>query len=218
MAVFFAIDKLCNMLYNISNKLEQECRTLLRQTSERIIAVYTEDELLFQKILLDAPENFTVERGSECHKKSAYLILVDKDTARVPQCEHLSMSRRDGADIKIPFALGTIKKLVSQENDSFIRISENDRSVFFHGKRIRLTDVELSLLSLLLNGRGEYVSRKDILQSVWNNGADGGVINVYIHYLREKLEKGGEKIILSSRKLGYAIDGRFIDKAGTERR
>jgi DNA-binding response OmpR family regulator len=37
-----------------------------------------------------------------------------------------------------------------------------------------------------------------------------GLINVYVHYLREKLEVGGEKIINSSRKNGYAIDEKFI--------
>ena len=63
----------------------------------------------------------------------------------------------------------------------------------------------------------DKLSREEILNAVWNNEADSGVINVYIHYLREKLELDGEKIILSSRKLGYAIDERFINKNDTGR-
>jgi DNA-binding response OmpR family regulator len=35
------------------------------------------------------------------------------------------------------------------------------------------------------------------------------VLNVYVHYLREKLEDG-KKIIISSRKLGYKIDERYL--------
>ena len=36
------------------------------------------------------------------------------------------------------------------------------------------------------------------------------MINVYIHYLREKLELCGEKIIIASREAGYRIDKRFL--------
>ena len=46
-------------------------------------------------------------------------------------------------------------------------------------------------------------------------GADEGVLNVYVHYLREKLERGGEKIIISSRGLGYKIDEKYLQTGGT---
>ena len=52
--------------------------------------------------------------------------------------------------------------------------------------------------------------REEILSTVWGGEADSGVINVYIHYLREKLEVCGEKIILSSRKCGYKIDEKYL--------
>ena len=40
--------------------------------------------------------------------------------------------------------------------------------------------------------------------------ADEKTVNVYIHYLREKLESGGEKIIISSRNMGYKIDSKYL--------
>ena len=190
---------------------------MIRKGERRIIAVYTENELLFQKILLDAPEDFTVVKGESLTKSDAFITLVDKDSAKAPQCEHITMSRRGGEDIKIPFALGTVKALVLKDYNDYITVSKEEKCVLFRGARIRLTDVELSLLALLLEKRGEYASREEILDAVWNNEADSGVINVYIHYLREKLELDGEKIILSSRKLGYAIDERFINKNDTGR-
>ena len=52
------------------------------------------------------------------------------------------------------------------------------------------------------------------MKTVWGDGADGGVLNVYIHYLREKLEAGGEKIILSSRKQGYKIVEKYLKNGG----
>lgn len=83
------------------------------------------------------------------------------------------------------------------------------RICIIRGERIKLSELEARLLWLLIEAGGEYVSREEILGEIWNNEADAGIINVYIHYLREKLEKG-EKIILSSRKHGYKIDESFL--------
>jgi len=76
---------------------------------------------------------------------------------------------------------------------------------------IKLTEVEARLLDCLLSAGGEYVDRATLTSSVWGEGANEGVLNVYIHYLREKLEARGEKIILSSRKLGYKIDAKYLE-------
>ena len=64
------------------------------------------------------------------------------------------------------------------------------------------------LLALLLAKDG-YTSREEIAKKVWGDASDG-LINIYVHYLREKLEIGGEKIILSSRKGGYRIDKKYL--------
>ena len=62
----------------------------------------------------------------------------------------------------------------------------------------------------VLSDAGDYVSRENLIMSVWGADVDGGVLNVYVHYLREKLERGGEKIILSSRKEGYRINEKYL--------
>ena len=67
-----------------------------------------------------------------------------------------------------------------------------------------------SLFNLLYSRKGEFVSRDEILALVWNGKADKGILNVYVHYLREKLEKNGEKIILSSRNYGYKINEKYL--------
>ena len=72
-----------------------------------------------------------------------------------------------------------------------------------------MTELEAALLALLISADGDFVSREEILKRVWQNDADPGIINVYIHYLREKIERG-EKIILSSRKRGYGIDEKYL--------
>ena len=66
------------------------------------------------------------------------------------------------------------------------------------------------MLGHLVTAKGEFVSKNDLLHSVWDEQTDPGVVNVYIHYLRGKREAEGEKVIFSSRLHGYKIDERFL--------
>jgi len=93
---------------------------------------------------------------------------------------------------------------------SFYRI---DNIAYAH---LRLTDEEFAHTGVQLLGFTLYhvqitpkTSREELLSRVWGNDTDPGVLNVYVHYLREKLERGGEKIILSSRKCGYRISEKY---------
>ena len=84
------------------------------------------------------------------------------------------------------------------------------RLVSLDGEKIALTELELKLLTAIMSGNGSFVSRERLLEVVWENKKDVGIVNVYVHYLREKLEKNGEKIILSSRGEGYKISERYV--------
>lgn len=177
------------------------------------ISVFTRNTFLFQKIRLDAPDGVTVTLG----EADADLILIDKDTENIHIKGALTMSRIDStADISIPFSLGTVGRLLNESgrSEALLRASEEERAAILRGEKIKLTEVELSLLSALIKRNGDYAAREDILREVWNTDTDPGVINVYIHYLREKLEKHGEKIIISSRKCGYKIDEKYLGGGG----
>ena len=176
---------------------------------KKLISVFTSDLYLFQKIKLDAPTGVEVILGEDAR---ADIVLIDKDNAEIAVEGALTMSRRFSADIKIPFPIGTISNIVSgaSEPSSPLTLSESEKCAYLRGERIKLTDVEYSLLSLLFQKKGEFALREEILDTVWGGTKDAGVINVYIHYLREKLEAHGEKIIISSRKCGYKIDEKFF--------
>ncbi len=61
----------------------------------------------------------------------------------------------------------------------------------------------------LLDHRGEVLSREQILREVWNDeqGMSSNVIEVYVRYLRQKLEEGGEKrLIHTIRGRGYCLN------------
>ncbi len=79
----------------------------------------------------------------------------------------------------------------------------------WRGKRaLALTAREFALLQLLLQQAGEVVSRDTILQVVWpdQDAAASNIIEVYVRYLRQKLELGGERrLIHTVRGLGYCL-------------
>ena len=84
------------------------------------------------------------------------------------------------------------------------------------GKRtVALTTREFDLLQLLLRERGRVVSRERILKEVWRGetAAASNVIEVYVRYLRQKLEEGGERrLIHTVRGQGYCLGERLPDR------
>ncbi len=172
------------------------------------VKIKTKNKYLYKKLSLELTEGegfFVVDEGEDA-------LLVDIDTEEM-QSGAITMSYVTRADIALPFRLGELRAMLSEKSSSAISLIEEEKAVLLFGKKIKLTELEYALFSLLYK-RGEFVSREEILDLVWRGEADGGIINVYVHYLREKLEKGGEKIILSSRKLGYGINEKFLGDKG----
>ena len=83
------------------------------------------------------------------------------------------------------------------------------RQVSRGGRGLALTVREYQLLLLLLERRGQVLSREEILQRVWPEqqpGSASNVIEVYVRYLRQKLEQGGERrLIHTVRGRGYCL-------------
>ncbi|WP_324670628.1 response regulator transcription factor [Hymenobacter sp. GOD-10R] len=76
------------------------------------------------------------------------------------------------------------------------------------GQRIDLTTKEYSLLEYLLLNRGKVISRVDIAEKVWelNFDTNTNVIDVYVSYLRKKLDKGYDtKLIHTVVGMGYVM-------------
>ena len=65
-------------------------------------------------------------------------------------------------------------------------------------RQVALTAREYALLLMLLEHRGQVLSREQILRHVWHDqqGAASNVIEVYVRYLRQKLEQEGEKRLI----------------------
>jgi DNA-binding response OmpR family regulator len=83
-----------------------------------------------------------------------------------------------------------------------------NREVTRGGRRINLTAKEFSLLEYLLRNPNRVLTRDQIINHVWNFDFDDNtnVINVYIRYLRGKIDEGtGVKLIHTIRGVGYIL-------------
>ncbi len=76
------------------------------------------------------------------------------------------------------------------------------------GRPISLSAREYAILEYLMRSRGVVLSREKIENHVWNFDYEGGtnVVDVYIRYLRKKIDEGQEKkLIHTVRGLGYVL-------------
>lgn len=76
------------------------------------------------------------------------------------------------------------------------------------GKKIDLTHREYTLLEYLLLNKGKVLSKMDISEKVWDIDFDTGtnVIEVYINYLRKKIDKDfSQKLLHTVVGMGYVL-------------
>ena len=89
-----------------------------------------------------------------------------------------------------------------------LRLDPVTREVTRGSKRIDLTPKEYALLEFLLRRREQVLSRVVIAQHVWGVNYDTftNVIDVYVNYLRKKIDSGFEpKLIHTVRGAGYVL-------------
>ncbi|UZQ54716.1 response regulator transcription factor [Trichothermofontia sichuanensis B231] len=82
------------------------------------------------------------------------------------------------------------------------------RRAFRNGRTIDLTMKEFELLKYLMENPREVLTREQILENVWGYDfmGESNVIEVYIRYLRLKIEQEGEKrLIQTVRGVGYVL-------------
>jgi two-component system OmpR family response regulator len=93
-----------------------------------------------------------------------------------------------------------------------IRLDPAARRAWRGGAEVELTPRELALLEFLLHRRGEVVSKREILEHVWDYDFEGdsNIVEVYVWHLRNKLDRPfGRDTIQTIRGAGYrlAADG-----------
>lgn len=76
------------------------------------------------------------------------------------------------------------------------------------GIEVTLTAQEFGLLEFLMSNPNVVLTRQRILERVWGYDAApaSNVVDIYVHYLREKIDKGqSRKMIQTVRSVGYVL-------------
>lgn len=88
-----------------------------------------------------------------------------------------------------------------------IEMNLDTHRVFRKSKEIELTPKEFSLLEYLIRNKEKVCTRTNIIEHVWDIhfNSDTSVIDVYINFLRKKLNPGGKEkeLIHTIRGVGY---------------
>lgn len=101
-----------------------------------------------------------------------------------------------------PLQVGSTLRLGDLEMDI------NQREVRRGRRKIELSPREFSLLELLLRHPNQVLTRTQIVEHVWNFDfyADTNVVDVYIGYLRRKIDRGfASPLIQTVRGVGYRL-------------
>jgi two component system response regulator len=118
-----------------------------------------------------------------------------------------ALLRRSGASEEKPASILEVGDL---------RMDEDSHEVWRGGDEIQLTATEFELLRYLMRNPRRVLSKPQILDRVWNYdfGGQANIVELYISYLRRKIDKGREPMIHTMRGVGYVLK----PVAGTDER
>jgi DNA-binding response OmpR family regulator len=176
-------------------------------------------DVIILDVMLPGMDGLTILRRIRSEGRAAHvLILTAKDT--VPdRVKGLDL----GADDYLikPFAfeelLARVRALARRAyrtKNPFLevgdlRIETTTQRTWRGQEEVQLTSREYALLEYLAMRAGEVVSRTDIWEHVYefNSEADSNVVDVYIGYLRKKIERPGKpSLIHTLRGKGYSLE------------
>ena len=109
-----------------------------------------------------------------------------------------ALMRRAGAQQTAEHSVLTVGDLV---------LDEDSHEVSRGGEPISLTATEFELLRYLMRNPKRVLSKAQILDRVWNYdfGGQANVVELYISYLRKKIDAGREPMIHTMRGAGYVL-------------
>jgi len=177
-------------------------------------------DLILLDLMLPKLDGITLCRKlREAKVSTPIIMLTAKDAVR-----EKVIGLDAGADdyLTKPFAfeelLARIRAILRKKNGAeATKLEVGDLSLDLHthkvtrgGKEIELTAKEYALLEYLMRNSGSIVTRTMISEHVWDIDFDTftNVIDVYINYLRNKIDTGhSKKLIQTVRGRGYILKG-----------
>jgi two-component system, OmpR family, response regulator NblR len=187
-------------------------------------------KLAFRQTIEQSPDMVIIDRGLNNEDALTFCERLRQKGLRIPV---LLLMNRDGVDdrvicleagaddyfLKQPYRSDDLIKMVqfylktevtSQEQLRFgdLVLEMGTRQVLRGGRAIDLTMKEFELLKYMMEHPRDVLSREQILENVWGFDyvGESNVIEVYIRYLRLKIEEeGGKRLIQTVRGIGYVL-------------
>ena len=152
---------------------------------------------------IDSPVLFLTARDDTQDKVMGLTVGGDDYVTKPFSLEELiarlrAVLRRSGATATRAESLLVVGDLV---------MDEDAREVSRAGEQIQLTATEFELLRFLMRNPRRVLSKAQILDRVWNYdfGGQENVVELYISYLRKKIDAGRAPMIHTMRRVGYVL-------------
>lgn len=175
-------------------------------------------DVIVLDIMLPKIDGFEVARRIRTASDVPIIMLTARDA--VPDRVHGLEAGADDYLVK-PFAFeellarikAQLRRVQGRNTGNVLRYAFLQMDVAAHettvnGRRVELTAKEYELLELFMRHPQQVLTRDIIYDRVWGYdfGGESNIIEVYVRYLRQKLEQHGEsRLIHTVRGVGYIL-------------
>ena len=170
-------------------------------------------------VMLPKINGFEVTKELRARGKSTPILML---TARMKLDDRIT-GLDCGADYYLtkpfdtPELLACLRAITRRGNDitpteltfGDIKVVASNSELICENHSVRLGAKELELIRLLIANKGILLSKENIYLKIWgyNGNADDSIVEVYISFLRRKLEHVNSKIkIRVVRRIGYCLE------------
>ena len=179
---------------------------------------YTEYDALILDIMMPKADGYAVLRAVRDAGKTTPVLFLTARDAVADRVKGLDSGANDYLVKPFSFEelLARIRAMTRTSfgvKDSLLTIADITldsaaQTVRRAGRELTLSAKEYALLEYLMHNQGIILSREKIENHIWNLDYEGGtnVVDVYISYLRKKIDEGREKkLIHTVRGRGYVL-------------
>ena len=220
------------LVYNKNEKARAVVGRLLKELGFNVLLADTEKSLLeylktesLDIALLDieSMEDFRKSIDNILkYKKRSYFLIAIEETDRFSKTEALLKGIDDYSyndfnleelSAKVRAIIRVLNKRLTEDDMGLLTVYDLtlnplNREVRRAGNEIELTNKEFLLLEYFLRNKNRVLTRSMISEKIWDIDfvTASNIVDVYINFLRAKIDKGfSKKIIKTVRSVGYIV-------------